>query len=232
MRKFAFTIMEILLAMSIIGIMAAATINSMGKMSANKVKVGFQNCYRHMVKTINSIVSDETMFPRVTNSSHVYDLDTGRNLIYPLCKAVSMNESTGVTTEDPYLFLREFMKATNVVDSSDISGGWKFIAKNGSYWSIKYQQCTTTSQYFQNHLDSNSADYIITFDVNGIDEGTNCPYNYKVNDNPSCSNCKNPDTFRFGLMSDNRLVPDENHCYNEENLKHYMKFAGFDWSSL
>ena len=204
MRKSAFTIMEILLAMAIIGILAAVSVNSMGKMSANKVKTGFQNCYRHTIETVNSIVSDETKFPVITQNSATYD-ETGHSKVMPLCKMYEMNESTGVTSSNQYLFPLIFKDATTAVSATSLSNGWKFTTKNGSFWLVKYQKCSTS----------------------GTEEGTNCPYDYKNSDDPSGSNCKYPDTFKFGLTYENKLLPDENKYYNGKTLADYMEFAGF-----
>ena len=65
MKKSAFTIMEILLAMAIVGVIAGATMNSIKNITANKVKTAFQNNYNHMQRTIATIVSDETLYPAI-----------------------------------------------------------------------------------------------------------------------------------------------------------------------
>ena len=47
MNKKAFTLVEVLLAMTVVGIIAAVTANSLGNITANKTKVAFQNNYKH-----------------------------------------------------------------------------------------------------------------------------------------------------------------------------------------
>lgn len=223
MIRKSFTIMEILLAMSIIGILAAVSINTMGRMSANKIKVGFQNDYRHMVETINSILADETRLPIVSDGN--YD-STGHSRLVPLRNLVEMDETTGVTTANNRLFTRLFAEeSTNATNSSVITNGYKFTSKNGSDWVVLYN--TENQNQISGTVDDISkADYFITFDVNGIYEGPNCPYNIKNNNTPSGSNCKTPDTFKFGLTYDNKILPDTNLYYDGQDLKSYMRFAG------
>ncbi len=230
MIRKSFTIMEILLAMSIIGILAAVSINTMGRMSANKIKVGFQNDYRHMVETINSILADETRLPIVGSSS--YD-ETGHSKLQPLRNLVEMNETTGVTTSARGIFPKLFLEASNATNVNSITSanqiyGYQFTTKNGSDWRVIYNR-HNDKQLDGEVSDIMKADYLITFDVNGKYEGPNCPFNMGTSmtyQHDGSDGCKNPDTFRFGLTYDNKIMPDNRTKYNGQNLKSYMRFAG------
>lgn len=225
MKKSAFTLMEVLLAMAIIGVLATAAANTLGNIGADKTKVAFKNCYNHMVQTIDSIVSDETKCPTSYFSHNTNWLDsTSHRTKTPLrLSCVTMNNN-GNVTQDQSRFPYHFVQATSHIASSQVTRGYKFEAKNGSYWIVAWNPDLQNSIVSGEVNTISNADYIFVFDVNGIGVGSDCPY--KLSDEKVKSsegaNCNNPDTFKFGLTYDNQILPDTQSYYNGQNLTNYM----------
>jgi len=224
MKKNAFTLMEVLLAMAIIGVLATAAANTLGNIGADKTKVAFKNCYNHMVQTIDSIVSDETKCPTRYHSTDIHLDSTGHRAKQPLRDACVYLNASGTITSGYSIFPMYFRDATSYVSSTSAGSGYEFEAKNGSYWIVTYNPENDQS-YTEGTISSiNKTDYLIVFDVNGIGVGSDCPYKLaedKIKSNEG-SNCSNPDTFRFGLTYDNQILPDTVTVYNSKNLTDYM----------
>jgi len=223
MKKTAFTLMEILLAMSIIGVLAVATMNNIGKIQSNKTKEAFRNCYNHMEQTVSSIISDESVYPKV-NWGTTLD-STGNIRRYPI-RMFDLNEntgegsfSTGATTN---LFSRTFMNRSSTTETSISGKYYRFYAKNGSYWVVYYNSSQSTGK----KTNISDADYIIIFDVNGRNNGNDCPYSGE-NLTTGPTNCTKPDTFKFGLTYDNRIITDNNSVYNGKTLGKFMAEYGY-----
>ena len=217
MYKKAFTLVEVLLAMTVVGIVAVVTANSLGNISANKTKTAFQNNYKHLVQTVNEIVTDETLYPKIIDFDNVDE--TGRNERVSMCKY------------NTKLFPKSFLDLTNTVTNtaiikSSITYGYSFDTTGGSYWVVKKrtEDNTCLSSGDTNLL--TSADYTITFDVNGPTEGSNCPYSGS-DLATSTAACSSPDTFKFGFSYNNKIIFDNATVYNGQNLKNYIDTQHF-----
>ena len=209
MKKIAFTLMEVLLAMSIIGIIAAATTNSIKNVSTNRTKLTFQNAYNHLTQTVAGIVSDENIYPNVVS--------------------VTSTDSTGHAARSTMCelnvdFINAFRDATKYIPNTvtSVDKGIGFDTPSGVYWVVRRQKNDCEKPTDDVNLSSN-ADYMILFDINGPGEGTNCPYNIS-NPTASPTNCSNPDTFMFGVSLYNDIIP-YNHgdTYNNFKLIDFMK---------
>lgn len=223
MKKIAFTLMEILLAMSIIGILAVATMNNIGKVQANKTKEAFRNCYNHMEQTVASIISDESIYPHVLFPGNLDS--SGKLRRYPI-RMFNYNESTGVgsfsNTAHSNMFPSVFMDRSSTTSTSVSSPYYRFTLKNGSYWVVYYND----SQLSGTVTNISNSDYIIVFDVNGRNNGSDCPYSGE-NLTSGPTNCSKPDTFKFGLTYDNRIITDSNSVYNSKTLAKFMEDYGY-----
>lgn len=202
MNKKAFTLVEVLLAMTIVGIIAAVTANSLGNISANKTKMAFQNNYKHMEEVIQSIVTDETIYPIIKLNT----LDTmGKEERVSMCKY------------DAEMFPKEFLNHTKVTSQSAVTGGYSFETPSGALWVVT-RHPSNSNTCINSDDNINGEDYVITFDVNGLAEGTNCPYTGSTLSDEVSGTCNNPDTFKFFLRAyDNTLVSDRNLKYGKDN---------------
>lgn len=189
MKKIAFTLMEVLIAMAIIGIIAGATANSIKNISANRNKLEFRNAYNHMTRTLDDIYSDKMLFPANVN----------------MC------------TVEQQEFVDAFMNLTAGANSEQsFSMGRAFSTKQGSYWVIRRNPKLKTC-YTNDVADIDNADFWIVFDVNGLEKGPNCPYSGEdLGTNGGlmgvCSGA--PDTFKFGLTVSGKILPDTKINYN------------------
>lgn len=210
MKKSAFTLMEVLMAMAIIGIVATATVNSIKNVSANKTKMAFQNCYNHIVQTVDKIVSDEEFYPNVIQLDSV-DTNDGRNTRKSMCRLY-------IKFHTQFAELSKYNRGTYEHPSSDV---YKFETTGGTFWLAKRQ---TTSCQTNSWSESNMADYIVVFDVDGINEGPNCPYDLTDVSSLTPTNCTNPDTFLFGISGRNEVIPDNSGAYyNSDTLSEFMR---------
>lgn len=198
MKKIAFTLMEVLIAMAIIGIIAGATANSIKNISANRNKLEFRNAYNHMTRTLDDIYSDKMLFPANVN----------------MC------------TVDQQEFVDAFMNLTAGASSEQsFSMGRAFSTKQGSYWVIR-RNPALMSCYANDVADIEKADFLIVFDVNGPEKGSNCPYSgddLGTNGGmiPLC--LTTPDTFKFGLTVTGKILPDTKKNYRSKDLKDYIE---------
>lgn len=223
MKKTAFTLMEILLAMSIIGVLAVASMNNIGKIQSNKTKEAFRNCYNHMEQTVSSIISDDSIYPKITWGNTLDS--TGKVRRYPIRMFGFDSSGNAIFSQNMQsnLFPQTFIDRTSTTDTSR-SGSiyYRCTAKNGSYWVI-YANSSQSSGKITNIA---NADYIIIFDVNGLYNGTGCPYSGEnLTNGPT--NCTKPDTFKFGLTYDNRIITDTNSVYNGKTLSKFMEDYGY-----
>lgn len=227
MKKSAFTIMEILLAMAIVGVIAGATMNSIKNITANKVKTAFQNNYNHMQRTIATIVSDETLYPAIYD-----EYVDGKKKQIKFCEANAEYEldSIGNTVQNQNKFQMAFENLTggilysSTINSDTTAIGRVFETKNGSYWMVrKNGDCRN----YDIGNDVTQADYIIIFDNDGINQGSNCPYTGTDFTDIMTSGCTNPDTFKFGLTDNDKILPDNKAYYNGKSLETYMKENNF-----
>lgn len=230
MKKISFTLMEVLLAMAIIGIIAGAVANQIKKVSADKVKLTFKNNYNHILNTVNAIASDENVLPAAYHRG--YDSTTGKKIRLTFCNAVYSLDNAGNTVSDFNIFPRAFLERTgNVVSSEIISSpaGYRFTTKNGSYWVVRRNPESMVCR-IKDVDNAKESDFVIIFDIDGINQGSNCPYtgenlNEVVADSSICSN---PDTFKFGVTINNKVVPDKvQGLYDGEMMSDYLKEHNF-----
>ena len=72
MKKFtAFTLIEILLAMAVIGVISAVAANGLKNVNVNESRLRFKKIYEHFSKTITDMQADENVYPHVS----LYDGD-------------------------------------------------------------------------------------------------------------------------------------------------------------
>ncbi len=203
MKKISFTLMEVLIAMAIIGIIAGATVNSIKNISANRTKIEFRNCYNHMTRTLDDLYSDKMLFPAKVN----------------MC---TMDQQEFVTA------FKDLTAGSTIEQTfSGLGSGIAFTTKQGSYWVIRRNPELRTC-HMTDVDDITKADYWIVFDINGLENGSNCPYSGKdlgTNNSDSRAICPgaSPDTFKFGLTVTGKILPDTKQNYNLKTLTEHIE---------
>lgn len=226
MNKFkAFTLVEILLALAIVGIISAVTANQLKQMRANKVFVSFKNCYSSMASTIENLYEDEYNYPKISTGS--YNSKTGEMELLGFANhyysSSTTSQPTTSSTKFPMLFMKDMLgsEGSNKYYKDANKHGVTFSTPNGSDWLIQVPSLDVPTT-------DNFAYIMIIFDANGKQEGPNCPVkmNY-VNTGASQrveneTSCANPDRFRFYVTKNGKIMPDESKIYNGTDLETYI----------
>lgn len=200
MKRFAFTLAEILIALIIVGIVSAAVMGSLNGATKNTNKPAFQKCYTHMTNTLNDMLNDKLTYPDIPVSSSDLTLQGFSN---------DYLEDGSIST---FKFADQFMNRTlgAILDSTGTD--YKdFIAQDKSYWKISN---TKTN-------DNNKKYHYIYVDVNGLDKGPNCPETLKSSETASTS-CADPDRYYFNIYSDASIEIINNSGYNGKNQNDFL----------
>lgn len=212
----AFTLIETLLAMTIIGVISAAVALQLQKIEADQIKVSFGNCYSQLVSVIKEMYNDETIYPKIPTGKKTA---TGQPEFLGFC-----NGYTNGVLANPFTKFNKLFSENIAADDISTSGAYTYIdSRNNSYWYLSgfvlyKSDCNTVANAF----------IVIAFDVNGLSKGPNCPYTGKFKsgntfNTVTTTNCKNPDTFWFKIKADGTIVYDTNKYYDGKDLETYLK---------
>ena len=212
-KKFGFTLAEILVTLTIIGIVAALIVPAISNLRPNKNKTAYLQVYDTISQTVKSLAANSRLYP-VCNNPNVEDnvncsqyplLNTSRpldnqynNAIYQgdrkLCSLMAL--SLGVAEDDIHC-----SNTTYTFNAANYTNGFaneSFVTKNGMRWRIVPQIATYTNNFearFQN-------DIYVDIDPtnNNVDgEDRSCIFDEE--------NCQNPDIFKFMVAANGRVVP-------------------------
>ena len=212
-KKFGFTLAEILVTLTIIGIVAALIVPAISNLRPDKNKTAYLQVYDTISQTVKSLASNSRLYP-VCNNPNVEDnvncsqyplLNTSRpldnqynNAIYQgdrkLCSLMAL--SLGVAEDDIHC-----SNTTYTFNAANYTNGFaneSFVTKNGMRWRIVPQIATYTNNFearFQNDI------YVdIDPSNNDIDgEDRSCIFDEE--------NCTQPDIFKFMVGADGKVVP-------------------------
>lgn len=188
MKKQAHTLAEVLIALGIIGILAALMLPLVNKMRPDSTKVMYIKTYDAIVTAVKSIVSNDAIYPT---------MDANRDYK----RAPLFNTAT-----------------VKLTDGTEIGGDTKFCqAMALAFNRVGDNQVACSNTYSENNFDpsfttNNGVDFLINksiigadtyqsdiyIDVNGKDKGSNCIYS---------NNCPNPDRFKFMVSASGTVVP-------------------------
>lgn len=200
MKRFAFTLAEILIALIIVGIVSAAVISSLNGVTKNTNKPAFQKCYTHMTNTLNDMLNDKLVYPDIPVSSS------------DLTLLGFSNDYLEDGSTSAFKFVDQFMNRT--IGASLYSSGTDykdFTAQDKSYWQISTIKTSNNKKY-----------HYIYIDVNGLDKGPNCPGTLKSGEK-SESTCTDPDRFYFNVYSDASIeFVDMAGKYNGKNQNDFL----------
>lgn len=199
MKKFAYTLAEVLIAMAIIGIITAVTLPLSSKFMPDGNKVLYLLTYDSLVQTTNALIADTKTYPLIDAAAtvvyrkyplaHIDSTVTIDNVPYggniaKYCQllAVSFNERNPNCSRDNVL------PATPNWDAANIS----FTAPNGVAFMV-YSRRLITMENLEISYESD-----VYVDVDGIEKGNNCSYN--------ATTCPLPDRFKFEVAPDGQVV--------------------------
>ena len=163
MKKYAFTLTELMVALGIIGILAAVLLPIIFNLLPNQNTIMAKRVYYATQEIVSDLINDDACYPDKTmldSSNAKVGFDDGSGYI-------SCSEYTsGSSTSDKFTKL-----FTSRLDVKSGAGTTSFTTKDGVKWDLDF----TNSGGFQSN-DSTSFVYLVV-DVNGTSGKPNCGQN-------------------------------------------------------
>lgn len=200
MKKNGFTLAETLVAMTIIGVIAAITLPLINNFKPNENKMLFLKVYDSMVETTQMLVDNQNIYP-------IYDVANDRNYLgSPLANTeqITFNNKSYGGDHKKYCELL----AMAFTDESEVNCSDGDRIKVTDIWSTTPSFISTLNgvTFFVNteyllDEENNTVTYQtdVFFDVNGINKGVDCIYNVKT--------CPFPDRFKLIVSADGNVSP-------------------------
>lgn len=201
MKRRGFTLSEILIALAIVGVIAAITLPMASKMRPDVNKVLYLTTYDALNSALSNVIVNEKVYPKIENDlifknyplANTFGNDIvagGRN---KLCRALSGSFNI---LEDASEIAKDTDSACNNTYQEYEKSGFirSFTNKNGVEFMV-----TTSASYDTPPKDGTTdltyqTDLII--DINGVGNGKDCMWS---------DTCKNPDRFSFRISADGEI---------------------------
>lgn len=210
-NKNAFTLAEILLTLTILGVVAAITIPLIQNIIPSTNKALFRKSYLTLQRAIENMLNNETIYPsdmttRVGNFTYQNDFNFVTD---PTGAAGTKNKFCYYLAQN----LRVDGTETCPTSTDGSVPGIEFATTtDGSTWYISPGNATAASQFILGNVGENYKTKII-IDVNGKNKAPNCsadtmsstfmPASY-VAASGDKTKCPKPDTFIIGIRQDGR----------------------------
>lgn len=189
MKKFGYTLAEVLIAMTIIGVLASLTLPMVNKFKPDSSKAMYIRAYDSIAEILSVLVDNTTIYP-------VKNTDDGPSYLEtPLANTVAVNYD-GISipagnNKMCYVFAISFNAtapycARNAAALTNVTNdNYDFITKNG----IRFWYTSSVA---------GKATFLI--DVDPKTDSFNCEYN--------ATSCKHPDRFRFNIEPNGSFTVD------------------------
>ena len=212
MKQRGFTLAEVLIALCIIGVIAAITMPMVNKFRPDKTKVLYLHSYDSLTLAVGDIANNTEIYPEIGNNNLVFkdypfmnfnaatyagnNISGGTN---KLCRALATSfnilEDVESIVSDTTIACNDTYTAYNRTTNSPFN--ISFTNKNG----VEFMITTNANNPILPAPQANTYTTDVIIDINGSDigNGPNCVYNE--------SSCKNPDRFTFKIGADGTLRP-------------------------
>lgn len=199
MKRRAYTLAEILIALGIVGILAAVMLPMVNKYKPDTTKVLYLNTYDALAETISDMASNGAYYTEdngvflfsqypfanlddyVDSTNERHRIAGGRN---KFCRVLA--ENFNIINET-----NELNCDNNLMVNTGAGFRPSFTHKNG----VEFMVGTNTNAPRQNN---NIYQTDIVIDINGVDNGENCVYR---------NDCQKPDRFTFKVSADAEFLP-------------------------
>lgn len=196
MKKHAYTLAEVLIALGIIGVIAAVTLPLASKYMPDGYKVLYLKTYDSLMDVTHSIAANHLLYPTKNDGDRV--IYTNYPLFNTRYMAVLDGETYGGSVAKYCQLLATSFGDVPTNCSSDAPPNvpnWtedniSFTATNG----VAFMVYTDAAKEWT-HVRYKSDVYI---DVDGISKGPNCSYD--------ADSCPQPDRFKFEVSSDGKVI--------------------------
>lgn len=198
--KVGFTLAEVLIALTLLGVICAFLIPAIMGMTPSRNKIMFRKAYYTIEKTLDEILNNENNYP-TTDDNRVND--SNGNPVWKGFNNTTPANGSGTTNKFCYLFI----DALNTIAGSPTTscapagatglGAIPAVTSDGITWRI-------SSQAAEFPLNPTSYTTKIRVDVNS--EGSpNCTTDTTGGDFGYSASCKDPDRFIVGVRYDGKL---------------------------
>lgn len=200
MKKLAYTLAEALIAMAVIGVIAAVMLPMVNKFMPDGNKALYLKTYDSLVEITHALVANRSLYP-ITNEG-----DGAIYTNYPLynTRFIANVEGTnygGNVAKYCQLLATSFgdvptncSSGTLPAEPSWTESNISFTAPNGVAFMV----------YTDAGLENGASGRLVRYrsdvyiDVDGIEKGNNCSFD--------AANCKQPDRFKFEVSSDGKVI--------------------------
>ena len=186
MKKRGFTLAEVLITLTVLGILIAITIPVINQLTPNKQKIMFKKAYEVCERVVEELINEEGLYPDDT-LGFIYTTD-----------AVTYNGSlySGTTK-----FCELFAEKLNISGASSCgASGFDFTTNDGIIWDMPTGNFTT------------GGSQTIIIDVSGgtTETQTRKNPNCRCTNPPTCTGCsENADQFQIYIWNDGRVTVDD-----------------------
>ncbi len=202
MKKTGFTLAEALIALGIVGVVAALMLPMANKFKPDQYKVSYIKTYDSLVEAVSLAASNKRIYPTINSDE---SREEYKNIVYsdyPLYNTIGVeNVFHGVNLTEGEQKFCEVLAYSFGADENDIkcsvndlSGtNYSFKSKTGADFIVK-----TTIKAPNSDKGDFKAEVI--YDADGLKKGKNSLYSADI---------KNPDQFKFVVYADGRVTPDD-----------------------
>ena len=210
MKRSGYTLAEALIALAVVGIIAAVMLPLVSKYKPDTTKVLYLRTYDAISRTIAEFSSNVKMYPEWNGDKYEDDI---RYFDYPFYNKGKVKLDNGKTVEEADNKICNLLALSAGAKEIKCENDYDTYTDGGFEPSYKYKNGVEVfvSTLRTNPDSENKAQYRtdIYFDVDGKDKGPNCLYN--------SISCKNPDTFKVFIGADGKVAAGD--AYGYEYLK-------------
>ena len=200
--KNAFTLAEVLVTMTILGVLIALTTRALSDVKPNQEMIMFKKAYYTTSRVVSELVNDEDLYPENLDDM-THDALANTTIEAQTGNGEAMYK--GIPYSGPGKFCRLFAAKLNINLNAcnartAINNGGNFVTTDGMSWSMPASEGIFTG--------ADNREYIVV-DVNGPNRGDNCTLD-NVNNlgTTRCNGSQIPDQFiisvgKYGEVSTN-----------------------------
>lgn len=197
MKKYAFTLAEMFVVMSVLAIVASVTIPSIATNKVSKNKMLFKKAFKEVEIVVTDLLNDERVYPEIWGFA------------YTTSKKIDGTAYSGNSK-----FCSLFANRVNLLSAINCTGASggnpSFTSSDGVSWNIgQWLPSRKMTNGVWVNREVNNPTTIITIDANGWNRPPNCratTYD-KTRKKVTDAACKNPDRFQIQVRWDGKILP-------------------------
>lgn len=199
MKKTGFTLAEALVAMAIVGIVAAIVAPMINRFKPDENKILFLKVYDSIVSVANTVAGNTEIFPTLGDNGSGVILDYTEAPFYNETVTTFKNRIYGLNGGNKMCHVfsdafNAYPDARNLTTNCDPSA----VLENSSLETLNFTSPEGIDFYMYIETDSYYK-MVLAFDVNGT-EGPNCFYS---------ATCREPDKFKVLISSNGHVIPSD-----------------------